>query len=282
MFAFFLFIILCVKLNKRSKDSYIYEKAKACPSLTKPVSLTKPRFLTQVMNNPMIAAHHYRRFFKKKAQAGALVVAKPPRKLNRRQKSQVYRMLNSKAELKYFDTNSTSFQQYGSGAGSIFAVCSAAAQGVGGNQRVGDQIDPVRIEIRFSTDQQTTNPQSTTRLILFQYRLNNVVAPTNAAILDPSIGGVATVWSAYNFDLRHQYTILWDISFVMSGSVGSSIYTRTGSYNIPLTKKAAKVNFDAGSITGDHHIYLLVLGSNANGATGQLISIGTRLFFRDS
>lgn len=228
----------------------------------------------------MVMANHYRRYYKKKS--AALVKPVVQRKLNYRQKSQVYRMLNSRSELKYFDTNSTSFQQYGSGAGSIFAVCSAAVQGVAGNQRVGDQIDPIRIEIRYSTDQQSINPQSTTRLILFQYRLNNVTPPTNASILDPSIGGVATVWSAFNFDLRHQYTILWDASFTMSGNVGSSIYTRTGTAKIPLTKKAAKVNFDAGSITGDHHIYLLVLGSNASGATGQLISISTRLFYRDS
>lgn len=225
----------------------------------------------------MVMANHYRRYYKKKAASTAKPVV---RKLNYRQKTQVYRMLNSRSEIKYFDVNTTSFQQYGS-AGTI-ANCSAAVQGVAGNQRVGDQLSPIRIEIRYSSEQQVTNPQSTTRIILFQYRLNNVTPPGLASVLDPSIGGVATVWSSYNFDLRHQYTILWDTQYVMSGSIGSSIYTRTGSVNIPLTKKTAKVNFDAGSVTGDHHIYILILGSNAAGATGQLISLSARLFFRDS
>lgn len=204
-------------------------------------------------------------------------------KLSEKQKSEVYKMVNKDVEKKFFDSFSTIAQQYGTPAtGSLTADLTNITQNVGGNQRIGDQIVPHYVESRFTFENQATNPNSTTRVIYFQWRVDNTVAPTAADILDVGPGGaVVNSWSPYNYDKRHLFTIIKDFMFDMNGNIGSSKYTRCFSFKIPLIRKTARVNYNAGANTGDHHIYLFIIGSNANSATGQLVTVDTRLIYSD-
>lgn len=205
-------------------------------------------------------------------------------KLSEKQKSEVYKMVNKDVEKKFFDSYSTIAQQYGTPAtAALTADLTNITQNVGGNQRIGDQIVPHYIESRFTFENQAINPNSTTRVIYYQWRADNTVVPNAGDILDVGPGGLAVLpWSPYNYDKRHLFTIIKDFMFDMNGNVGSSKYTRCFTVKIPLIKKTARVNFNAGANTGDHHIYLLILGSNPSGANGQLVTVDTRLIYSDS
>lgn len=209
----------------------------------------------------------------------------PSRRLNKRQRKQVYRIVNSKLETKFYDVSTTLFQQFGSGAGIIVADATAIPAAPAGifPGRVGDQIDPSYMVLRWTTDAQATNPFHVIRIIVFQWRIDNTAAgPTISTILDPSVGGAVNVWSAYNYDARHTYTILYDKLYNQQGNTGSSYQTRTFVVRLRLQKAAAKVNYNSLVNTGDHHIYIFIIGSNASGATGALVSLTARLFYKDA
>lgn len=205
----------------------------------------------------------------------------PATPLTEVQKDQVRKFVKRQDETKFFDANTTVAQQYGSGAGVITAQVSATAQGIAANQRIGDQIVPQRYEIKMQLFNQNTNPVSTTRVIIFQFRPNSV--PTLASVLDNGPSGAPDINSPLNFDLRATYKVIWDKRFNMTGGVSSSNQALTISKNINLVKKGvAKVNFNAAATTGDHQIWAIILGSNAAGATGQLVTYSGRLYFKDA
>ena len=178
-------------------------------------------------------------------------------------------------EVKYFDSNTTAGQQYGTGG--VLSDVSAITQAVGGTSRIGDQVDLIRLDIRGTLYQQGTNPYSVSRLIVFQQF--PVTTPTLATLLDPGVSGAADYTSMYNHDGRHLFEILHDSTYTMEATTGQG--TAMAQFNISVPLKGRVANFAAAAATGDSHIYVELLGSNAAGATGQLVSMTCRLFFSD-
>lgn len=204
------------------------------------------------------------------------------KKLNKTQKSQVKTIINRREETKYFDANTNVSQQYGSGAGVILADLTAPTQGSQNNQRDGNTIFPQRIELRARTECQTTNPSAIVRFIVFQFRADSTVAvPTLAGLLDNGPSGAPDVWSSQNINQKHVYNILMDKTYKMLGNIGADSNVVEWSKN--LRKRMARVNFASNAVaTGDHHIYMMIIGSNASGATGQLVTLHSRVYFKDS
>lgn len=188
---------------------------------------------------------------------------------NRLRGMQVY------VEVKYFDSNTTAGQQYGTAG--LLSDVSAITQAVGGSSRIGDQVDLIRLDIRGTLYQQGTNPYSVTRLIVFQQF--PVTTPTLATLLDPGVSGAADYTSMYNHDGRHLFEILHDSTYHMEATTGTG--SSMARFDLSLPLKGRISNYAAAATTGDSHLYVLLLGSNAAGANGQLVSMTNRLFYSD-
>lgn len=202
-------------------------------------------------------------------------------KMNKVQKYEVRKMIDSRLESKAIDTYSNIGAQYGLGAGAIMADVTLIASGATSTTRVGDQIDPISLHLRLYFQQQTTVTDSLTRVIVFQWRPDNAVAPVIGDILDGGPGAIVSPFSQLNFDNRHLSRVLWDHQFRMLGSMASDLNTHTVNKVIPL-RRASKVNYDTGVNTGDHHIYVLIIGTNTSLTTGNLYTFNGRLLFKDA
>lgn len=190
------------------------------------------------------------------------------------------RLINNNEETKYNDTFSIIGSQYGS-AGTL-AETTLIAPGNTNLTRIGNRIKPLSIESRFLFENQNTNPLSLTRIIYFQWRPDNIVPPTLGDILRSGPGAVTGVFCNNNYDQRKNYRIIKDISFPMvQGTLGGNPYLKHFHIKIPLSK-LPYTNYTGALNTGDHHIYVLVVGSNAAGATGQLVTQNHRVLFKDA
>lgn len=220
-------------------------------------------------------------------KSGTLVVRKRPNPKKQLVRT-INRVFNAKEEIKHIDWNSIYGAQTGNaGAGIFITDITNIGPGTAVNQRIGDQLNPKRFEFQLLMDCQATNPSNQFRLIIFQYRLDNTAgAPTLANILDPGptglVAGNITVMSPYNFDLRHQYTILYDGKWQAQGSLGSSKNTQVVKKVVRLSKRCAKVNYNAGVNTGDHHIFTVLFAEQPAGATAGLTTFNGRLIYRDT
>ncbi len=179
-------------------------------------------------------------------------------------------------EMKFANFNTSTAQQYGSGAG-LSSDITAVTQAVGVNSRIGDQIDLIALEGRVTLFQQTTNPQSITRNIVFVWIPDSI--PTISSVLDNGVTGSPDYTSMYNYDARHQYVILLDRTTVMVG--GASASNNTVQYDYRVNLRGRRANFSAAATTGDNHVWIWFLGQNAAGANGQLVSATHRLFYVD-
>lgn len=203
------------------------------------------------------------------------------KKLNKRQKKEVKTIMNKELETKSADFFSGIGAQYGSTTSSTtYQDISLLAQGVTSTTRVGDQVRPLLMKCRYLFDQQTT-AQGETRVIIFQWRPDNAVAPTVGDILDAGPGGGASVFSHINFDNRHLFKILKDYSFCSNPSIANPNNLHVVNWDINLSK-IPKINYDIGANTGDHHIYQLILSSATLGATGPLVTFDCRIFYKDA
>lgn len=77
---------------------------------------------------------------------------------------------------------------------------------------------------------------------------------------------------------------MYDKILTLNGNTAADHYIRHIDRVINLRKKkAARVNYAGNAVTtGDHHLFMWILGSNTAGVTGQLVTINNRLFFKDA
>lgn len=204
------------------------------------------------------------------------------RPLNMKQKKEVKRIANAGAEIKFQDALSGVNQTYGSGVGGTLLSDLTA---VAAANRVGIQIVPFKLRLHMSFLANTAASalfQALTRILVFQWRPNNTVAPTIANIFDNGPSGAPDVWSSTSHGQRHLFTVLYDRLIDQSVNLASSNVSKEITKTISLYKKAAKVNFDTGAVTtGDHHIYMLIMGSNPQAAANQSMTLNVRTFYRD-
>lgn len=198
--------------------------------------------------------------------------------LSKVQKYAIDKIVKSNIETKCVDTYTGAGAQLGTTA--TFADVTAVSQGSSSITRVGDQIELTRLSIRLFLDGQTTS-NTIARLIYFQWRPDNATAPVIADILDLGPGGTANVFSHINYDNKHLFKLLKDVTYPMFPSVANPNNCREFEFDIPVSN-LAKIRYDIAANTGDHHVYVMAISSTAAGATQLLWTHNARIRYKDA
>ena len=155
-----------------------------------------------------------------------------------------------------------------------FVALSSVPQGIGRVQRIGDVLRKKRLNFAYTITAgapgilATADQYNVVRVLIFVWKQDNGLAtPTTANILNTS-----TTTSPYNWDVRHDYQVLYDKSHVVHNTpfwngaavqwdhgVGAT-YTLPSQYTLPLK---GMVEFDADSTSGDNHVYLMLISDSA-------------------
>lgn len=119
-------------------------------------------------------------------------------------------------------------------------------QGLLDNNRIGDTIRPVSVEIPYSIEPAANGPRFDIRIILFQYKeLYTGTAPSFNDLFNAGYLATANSCNApRNVDLLSHYHILYDKKHVVSTASGS----KKGYIKIKA-KRLRKIQFNAGSAT---------------------------------
>lgn len=197
------------------------------------------------------------------------------RKLTKTEKKQVKRIVGSKEEVKYLDTNSGSFIVTGS---PTFNDLTVVGQGVGANQRTGDKIMSKRINLRWNAIY--GDATNFLRCIVFQWKANNAsITPTAGAILENPAVPITSSLNNTN-DASTLYTVLYDRVYCLVGNGSNGAIARNISlYGKKLGRKA--LNFNPTANTGFNHIYTLWFSDSA-AAPSPAVSQYVRYEYTDS
>lgn len=219
---------------------------------------------------------------------------KAERTLTKKQTEQVKRLINVRAELKFFDFNL--YTVASDDAGSILSIMDIP-QGDTDITRDGDRImlcGYITMFLQLNSNYYTNVPPvDTWRFIIFQWHPNSVPAIGN--ILLPGPSSTQDVYSQYSHDFRQQYTILYDI---FTSTMGQTYQTAPPGNNSPTTsitsrqwhrriylKRARKqVQYSAANgTTGTNKIYVMHLTDTpfAQG-TKPYLNLSLKTVFRDS
>lgn len=153
----------------------------------------------------------------------------------------------------------------------VMSKISTIAQGVSNVQRIADACQMRGFEYGFSVIGGTN--VGPIRLIIFQYNLDDAVAPTMASILQ-NIGALSVV-SPYLLDGvdDREFSILHDELFNLqssSGSVAKRVFSAV----------QTRINFNTGAVTtGVGQIYALL--TTTPGAAGPVVTWNSRVYFTD-
>ena len=205
------------------------------------------------------------------------------------------RMLNNRLEKKFVDSylpytmmdrngNFTRVSYNGIAGAEII-------RGTGENNRIGDRIKPVKLELRLSTYYDPSsvgvlaNPTHQVRVIIFKWNEDIAsVTPTSASILQyPSvgIGAYNQITSPYNHGQVRQadFKIVYDKTFSVGSSSPARVITKKFKLqgNLDFT-----YNSDAGGGTG--HYYVWCSADDASGAHTPSVQLQyhTRLHYVDA
>ncbi len=178
-------------------------------------------------------------------------------------------------------------------------MTSAIAQGLGDNQRAGDQIHLTRLFIKvnfLNQDGLGTNLNTTYRVCVFQWMNTSLTLPVIANLFLPSNmngGNVEGAYSFRNIDRIKQVNMLFDsdasiyttgsASLAPNGSVGGPQIFQMRSWEIPLTQADRNIQYYAAGVDGPNHIFLLITTDQANNAAANpLCAYGFCLRFLDA
>lgn len=132
--------------------------------------------------------------------------------------------------------------------------------------RIGDEIIVKDIELRFDIGQATAITAESyqgARCIIVQYYGDNTTAFSAGTFLSVT-GAAGITLSPYNHDNRRLYKILYDERFDLVYN-GTALVHRT----VLVKPGRKKVRFDASTLGGDGHIYVMFMsdisGSNTPG-----------------
>ncbi len=199
---------------------------------------------------------------------------KPQYPLNPRQKVEVKKMIQSNIELKSFD------EALGGVTVSdtpIIARWFAITQGVGNTQRIGNQINCKYMQLKYQMS--AGDNTNIMRYIVFQWREDNL---GNAPSVDDILyrGANSNPWTnaLYNYDNRHQYTILYDRRHQLD--YDNPTDTFGGSNYLKIKHKKMDYPIPA-AITGTNAIYILVVSDSAAG-NHPIITNQGRLYYYDA
>lgn len=137
-----------------------------------------------------------------------------------------------------------------------FYTLNTIQQGLTDGERIGDSINFKRCFFKYTIVRAATESYNFVRVIIFQYKQNNTVAPSTTTILN---GSNPTYLSQYNYDNRFNYAILYDkIHSVNNDRPAITVRSRT--FNKWAKKK---IQFANGTSTqGTNHMYVFVISDS--------------------
>lgn len=208
--------------------------------------------------------HNAKQDFKKLTNHDKVVVSAAKRAVGRRM------------ETKYQDTPTTGTNNWSTTA--LQSDVTGILQGITQLTRLGANITPKKMEVMFNAA--AGSADSDNRLIIFVWKPDNAVAPVIGNILSNGPSGIPDNNSLYNYNNRLQYRILYDQHFVLVA--GTSSPNHSIAKKIVLYKNLpAETSYSLTLNTGENHIYLLLLGSNA-GVNAPSINLIERIYYKDS
>lgn len=187
------------------------------------------------------------------------------------------KVLSKNSQLKYIDyyLSSQSIDNTGY-IQELSAVPTSTAYAQGDNSRIGDQIMPKRLQIRFViTDADAYN---VSRVVIFRWKMNDTSDAPNVADIMDDAGTVQFPYATFPDNTRKQFEVLYDHSFL---TVAGSSYgvTQPQCINLKLAEKAIEYKTSAVT-TGTNKIFMGLFGDSATGAHPRFLG-KARFWFTD-
>lgn len=178
-------------------------------------------------------------------------------------------------ELKYhgeFDSLTTV-----SNAGLLPICFTDITQGDTDLTRDGDAVNIKGVVIRGTLQASTVDLRNLIRCIVFQwYPIDTASTPSILNIIHQT--GAYGIIAPYNHDLRNQYKILADRTFLVDQETNRY---RRFQIKVPMKYMKKKIQYVGGDLYGSNHLFMLFISDSASG-TNPTISYYTRVWFTDS
>lgn len=172
-------------------------------------------------------------------------------------------------ETKYGFSNSGSTISYSGACVSLSDI----AQGAGDTARTGDQLNVVRLYLDYAIF--PGDATNLVRVIIFQWKPIDTSAPAPSDILQ-SVGNAYAPLSTYNHDSRFQKHVLYDALHSVD-----TYHPQIKKKVIIKKFKPNRIQYTAGTVTGQNKIYLLTISDSA-ASTHPSISLHTKILYKDA
>lgn len=192
-------------------------------------------------------------------------------------RSYVRKTVNRGKETDYFDKDIATEQM---GTDNAPSLLSLIPQGDGAQQRLGDKIKPVSLQIRGRINQPDAVNNTYARIVVIQWHSNTgAETPTLATLFEN--GSAKPIEDHYigSKGDRAKFKVLLDRTFTLETVAEKS--SRYINWTIS-GKKIAQIRFTDADTTAKNHIYMYLLGQDTvAGAGGPVADIVTRLRFKN-
>jgi len=172
-----------------------------------------------------------------------------------------------------------------SSSGSIVQI-SDAPQGISNNQRIGDWIKPLGLDLKYIVSgEPLTSLGCTLRVIVLRWRPNfGLVTIVPTSILDNLTN--ALTMSNYRWDLKDQFDILFDRIHSLAGngttgSTASLIQHFLGHVDMTAEGQSRRIKFESGLTNAQSNGIFVLLVSDNNTAALPTVLLNTRLYYYD-
>lgn len=202
-----------------------------------------------------------------------------------RQKKEVQSMISSrlreKPEKKYLDHDQTATLVGSSVVGTPVVVpLSDVTQGINNQERIGAEIQPVFLGMRYRV---TGDPGSTVstcavRVMIIRWRNNDLTTPVS---FNNILQNIAFPWSYYNKNTTKDFTSLYDAKHVLSNNQSNSEYNAFNEVSIDWKKLKTPIQYDSGATTGTDNLYLVAISDVGSLGNRPILTYNTRLLFTD-
>jgi len=205
-------------------------------------------------------------------------------------KSLVHKEVKKDVETKQHTDGFTYTACYGAIAGTITDHITDIAQGVTDTTRVGDELTLKHIQVRGTVFNGATNNTNDIRIIIFQYK-NSDNTPIMDNLLQNSIisGATRSAYSARAQDFMNEYVVLFDkvwhteIGIPGATNTGTSgQYSHYVNFTVPLKYAKKKIQYEAATNAAVNGIYVMVIGSQASGASNPTCALQWAVSYTDS
>lgn len=173
-------------------------------------------------------------------------------------------------EPKFFDvTNGTAISWTGT-----LAHLTPITQGPAGNQRVGDEIDLIGLDLRWMS---TAQAGDTLRIVIFQCYVDSPSVAIGSLFQTGDLGAVGAPTARYNYQAQRQeeLAIFYD-QLLPLGVIASPNDTADRQVKLPIS---TRIRFDAGTATCVGGLFIALVGQTVGAAA--TVQYTTRVYFID-